>query len=74
MALGQVGGTFFHYRNSRRTKQRTSVASVSLATIYDVQWKLMMLGMSKAEKDKPSDKHCQMQGLDFPFGWTLLRM
>jgi hypothetical protein len=35
---------------------------------------VLVTGMSKAEKDKPSDKHCQMQGPDFPFGWTLFRM
>jgi len=40
----------------------------------DVNDDVLVIGMSKAEKDKPSDKHCQMQGLDFPFGWTLLRM
>jgi len=35
---------------------------------------VLVIGMSKAEKGKPSDKHCQTQGLDFPFGRTLLRM
>jgi hypothetical protein len=34
----------------------------------------LVIGMSKTEKDKPSDKQCPMQGLDFPIGWTLLRM
>jgi len=35
---------------------------------------VLVIGMSKTEKDKPVDKQCQMRGLDFPFGWTLLRM
>jgi len=35
---------------------------------------VLVIGKPKAEKDKTSDKHCQMQGLDFPFGWTLLMM
>jgi hypothetical protein len=79
MALSQVGDNSLHHRNSHGTNQRTSVASVSLGTIYDVQWTVevndvvLVIGMFKAEKNKPSYKHCQMQGPDFPFGWTLLR-
>jgi hypothetical protein len=70
MALGQRD-TSFHHRNSQGTIQGTSVASVSLGTIYDVQWTgevnyaVPIMGITKAEKDKPSDKDCQMQGLEF---------
>jgi len=66
MVLGQVGDTSFHHRNNRRTKQRTSVASVSLGTIYDVQWKLMMQYQLQAcPRLKKTNR--QTQGLDFPF-------
>lgn len=65
MALGQRE-TSFH----EGTIQRTSVDSVSLGTIYNVIYTVndavLIMGTSKAEKDKPSNKDHQMQELGFP--------
>jgi hypothetical protein len=79
MALSQVRDTPFHHMNSQGKNHRTSAPSLSLGTSYDVQGiaevddAVMIAGMSEAEKDKPSDKHCQIQGMNFLFQWTFLR-